>query len=489
MSAIRRTAEAHVEREALWVAGRVARYSDLLGWSDQLNSTFGSGSDVVAVIGNRRLPTYATIFACLADARTYVPINPNWPAERVLGILAQSRPDTIVIGEGCPPELLRAIGAWVDCPRLVHVAISGDELSITATGPCRPVDGRRYDPAGLAYIMFTSGSTGQPKGVPISLSNLRAYVENLSALVPLDETDRVVQTVETTFDLSVHDMALAWNAGAMLAVVPEASASLGPRFVRQLKLTSWLSVPSAVAQAKNLGLLAAGSMPNLRTSFFCGEALPTAVAETWRAAAPNSRLFNIYGPTEATIAFSAFEFTGRVLDKDVVPLGQPIGNERMRIGDNDEILLSGTQVFDGYLLDPVRSAEALIERDGRRWYRTGDRGAYDQDVGYTFRGRMDSQIKLRGYRVELGDIEAALREGSGSGLVAAVPYDSVAPSTYNAVTAFVSGSPADEAAIHAALRELLPPYMLPDRVVLLHEMPKNSNDKIDRLALARMIHG
>jgi D-alanine--poly(phosphoribitol) ligase subunit 1 len=484
---IQAAAERFGDRDALWVGGRTIRYRDLLGWSEELRRACGEGAQVVAVIGNRRVPTYATIFACLAGAIAYVPINPAWPQNRILDILAQSRPDAVVLGEGCAPELVAHLEASSGGARLVHAAMEEDALRIRSSGGGAPDGTRGYDPAGLAYIMFTSGSTGQPKGVPIAASNLAAYVANLSALAPFDETDRVVQTVETTFDLSVHDMALTWTAGAMLAVVPEASAPLGPRFVRQLKLTSWLSVPSVAAQANNLKLLAADAMPTLRTSFFCGEALPTAIAETWRAAAPNSSLFNIYGPTEATIAFSAFDFTDRALTGDVVPLGFPIGNEEMRIGANDEILLSGAQVFDGYLLNPAKTAEALIEIEGRRWYRTGDRGGYDDEVGFTFGGRMDAQIKLRGYRVELGDVEAALRHASGSALAAVVPNDAIADSTFNSITAFVAGSTLSEVAIEAGLRERLPSYMLPARIVLLDAMPKNSNDKIDRLALAQTL--
>jgi non-ribosomal peptide synthetase component F len=337
------------------------------------------------------------------------------------------------------------------------------------------------------YIMFTSGSTGIPKGVPISESNAGHYVDEMLGAFDFDSTDRFLQSVELTFDLSVHDMLLCWSSGAALFAVPEAGAPMAPRFIKQLGITRSLSVPSAAAQAKAVGLVRPGGMPTLKTSFFCGEALPTSLVKSWAEAAPNSDIINIYGPTEATIAFSMFDCkAGGANDLSIAPIGKPIGRQEMRVDTNGELLLSGEQVFAGYLNDSERSARVLTDIDGRRWYRTGDLAEYDPLYGYIFKGRMDSQIKLRGYRVELGEVEGALRKASGTDLVAVLPVKEVGPGAYNDLLGVVAGSGLSTEEIRGSLTSLLPVYMVPSRIEALQAMPKNTNDKVDYIALASL---
>lgn len=492
--ALLRIAADHAGRPALWVGGRMLPYGITRDAGAALmRAALPQGaSGVVAIAAERDFAYYSAVFGALASGVTYVPLNPRWPVERIRRILDAAAPDALVLDA---PTAAGPLGATILADGLHPMLRYGLDAAgaVDLEWLSRPAADRArgYDATGLAYIMFTSGSTGVPKGVPISVANAAHYVRALREIAAFTPEDRFIQPVELTFDLSVHDMLLCWTAGGMLVVVPESSAPLGPRFVRQLGVTSWLSVPSVAAQSKTLKLLQPGSMPSLRTSFFCGEALPTSLAESWAAAAPATRLLNIYGPTEAAIAFSAFEIDRAAppLDLPVVPLGWPIGGQAMRVDAAGELALSGRQLSQGYLMDPDRTARAFFEEDGQRWYRTGDLAEPHPEHGFLFRGRLDSQVKLRGYRVELGEVEAALRRASGTDLVAAVPFDEAGPNTWRALAGFVCGALVAEDELRARLKQMLPDYMQPNRVHRLDAMPKNVNDKVDYLALRRMAAG
>ena len=490
-SALRDTARRFAGRNALWIGGTTMTYAALVGAADTIAKTavHDRAPAVIVIVAERKFSFYCGIFGCLINGFTYVPVNPKWPAPRIMQILSLAAPDIVLLDVDTASSLLgqEIISSEKYSTWQLHVDAMGisavRQLCGASSGPIR-----RYEVDDFAYIMFTSGSTGLPKGVPIQARSVSHYVASMSEQAGLKENDRVLQAVELTFDLSVHDMMLCWAAGAMLVVVPEASGPLSPRFVRQLEITSCLSVPSVAAQSKNFGLLGSGTMPSLKTSFFCGEALPASLAKTWLEAAPNSRLYNIYGPTEATIAFSSFEvIRGKESPYDVVPLGHPIGGQKMEVDESGELMLSGTQLSPGYLLDPENTKRAFSVRSGVRWYRTGDRARFDETAGFIFQGRIDAQVKVRGYRVELGEIEAAMRKNFGTDLVAAVPVRAMAPSTYEAIIGVVCGATKNIDLSRSELRNSLPHYMIPERIVSIREMPKNVNDKIDYLSLRKLV--
>ena len=225
-----------------------------------------------------------------------------------------------------------------------------------------------------AYILFTSGSTGVPKAVPINNRNVLRYLRSASELSEIGPDDRNIQLVDLTFDLSVHDMFITWLNGACLYSVPENGSLLSVRFVQENEVTCWLSVPSTAALLKQSGELTESSMPSLRKTFFCGEALPSTVAETWAAAAPHSSIINIYGPTEATVAFSAFKCADWSIIPPVVPLGFPLPEQAMGLFSPEghrvhagagEICLSGSQVMSGYLNAPDVTATRIFESEGK----------------------------------------------------------------------------------------------------------------------------
>jgi non-ribosomal peptide synthetase component F len=315
---------------------------------------------------------------------------------------------------------------------------------------------------------------------------------------------RLSQTFELTFDGSVHDLFVAWAGGGTL-VVPTRGQLLSPvGTVNSLRLTHWFSVPSLISFASRLGTLRPGSMPTLRWSVFGGEPLTLAAAREWQAAAPGGRMEVLYGPTELTISCTAYRLPGDPADWPATPNGTvPIGDcypgldyvlldEHGAPADAGELCVRGPLRFPGYQ-DPDSNAGRFLDPDQRpagdgpvtapterHWYRTGDRVAV-LDGLLVHLGRTDHQVKLRGHRVELGEIEAVLRQQPGVREAIAVAV--ATPDGEQEVEAAVTGSGCDPDRLYAALGECLPPYMRPRRITVLDQLPLNTNGKIDRLAV------
>jgi acyl-coenzyme A synthetase/AMP-(fatty) acid ligase len=246
-------------------------------------------------------------------------------------------------------------------------------------------------------------------------------------------------------------------------------------------------------------MLKPGAYPSLRWSLFCGEELPVDIAKAWHAAAPNAALENLYGPTEATIACTAYRWRPDVPDQapylGLVPIGGPMGDMSALVADPDlrdvgdekegELLIAGPQVTLGYLDDPQRTAAAFVvpPGTGRVHYRTGDRVVRTADGNLHYLGRVDNQIQIRGHRVELGEIEAAIRDASGVAGVAAIgwPLSAAGP---DGVVAFVASDEAFNVKdVRAKLAARLPSFMIPREFQVLAELPLNANGKVDRGAL------
>ena len=272
--------------------------------------------------------------------------------------------------------------------------------------------------------MFTSGSTGVPKGVPISHGNICSFLSNAMESYNLTAEDRLTQLFEHTFDLSIFDMFMAWSAGAATCILDDAVALDPGEYLRQQQISLWFSVPSLALRLARRGRLLPGSFPTLRWSLFCGEALSSEVAQSWHVAAPYSQIENLYGPTELTVACSRFTWTPSVplgdYEQGIVPIGKLFSNlkgkvvdeacEEVPCGDIGELCVAGGQTFSGYwgaTEDDARAFISEVSEDGWRYYRTGDLVAQRNDV-FVFCGRKDTQIKLGGHRIELGQVEAAL---------------------------------------------------------------------------------
>ncbi len=495
------------DRPALSVDGKTLSYRDLASMAAGFAVTLDEvdATQQVGVIAYRTATAYAGILGILASGRTYVALNPKFPHERNQTIAEFAELKHII----CDPEYLALefdnYKANQDEPAFITIDDADLKKSIAGI-PCRvaaPIGGQPFEMAALAseapaYIMFTSGTTGKPKGVPITNDNVLAYVNNVLALAPLDEHDRFSQTFDLTFDLSVHDMFVCWAVGACLCVVPDRAVMAPAKFIREQNLTVWFSVPSTIGFMHKLRTLKPNSFPTLRCSWFCGEALPAQSARLWCEAAPNSFVENLYGPTEATIAFTNYRWRGDELDKSLaggyVPIGRPMGdleaviinddNKLAPPGESGELHLGGNQLTPGYWQEPEKSALAFInqafpEKTSSRWYRTGDLAKQNDEGNLEFIGRVDSQVKILGYRVELGEIERVVRLVCQSELVAAVAWPRVGASA-SGVVAFVCGTNLDVSTIINACEKSLPPYMVPKMIYSIEQFPLNANGKIDR---------
>jgi len=294
-------------------------------------------------------------------------------------------------------------------------------------------------------------------------------------------------------------MFFCWLVGATL-YVPPVSPLLAGEFLRRHTLTFWFSVPSTIAAMDRLGLLRANAFPSLRFSLFCGEPLPKRLAAAWAVAAPNSALDNLYGPTEATIAITGFRLPADIGPlPDIIPIGSPLPCQHAIVvgedglpaphGDSGEIYLAGSQLAKGYW----RRDDLTAEKFGPTawdptgwWYHTGDR-AFMSDYGLCFLGRVDRQVKISGYRVELQEVESVIRTVSGSHHVAAFAWPMDANGLAHGIVVFVEGFGGHDETILIRCRDQLPQYMVPAKLIHLVEWPVMPSGKTDYSGLRKLL--
>ena len=517
------SAERFPERPALELAKESLSYAQLRDRAAGLAATLdkhapADGSDaqpnLTAIFGARSMTAYAGVLAGLLRGHGYVPLNPAFPTDRTRSMLIRSGCRAVIVDAGATRQLDELLDESVPAGLTLLLAEQDDVRELAAKHP-----GHRFlgsgqllgaeawsdaglvaaDPDAIAYLLFTSGSTGQPKGVMVAHRNGTAYVDAMVERYGVTEQDRFSQTFDLTFDLSVHDMFVCWERGACL-VAPTAGQKMMPgKYVSDCGITMWFSVPSTAVMMSRLRMLKPGKFPQLRYSLFCGEALPVEVVQKFAAAAPSSVLENLYGPTELTIACTLYRWDKqRSPDESelgVVPIGEPypgmtvlVANEQLQEvapGETGELLMTGPQLTLGYYKDGERTAKAFVKPPGKDeiYYRTGDRvrrAAGGKPMVYL--GRVDNQIKIQGYRVELGEIESVVREESGVEVAIAIGWPQTA-SGADGVVAFIGTDQADTAAIRERVVARLPPYMQPSEVRTVKEFPLNANGKVDRKAL------
>lgn len=496
---------------ALVVEGREYSYAELAGAARNVaawlraRASSTDGAPRVGILTVRSLPTYAGILGTAWIGGTYVPLNPKHPPARLASILRRARLAALIVDERGAVhlqdgEVRSAAPKKILVPDELGAAWTATERSAREAPPSPvPVSGEHP-----AYIMFTSGTTGVPKGVVVTAASVAYFLGHMRKLYGIHSGDRVGQFCETSFDVSVFEMFAAWDGGASLHVVPESKLMAPAGFIRQQALTVWTSVPSVISISSKMKLLDPGMFPALRVSFFIGEALPVTSAVAWRAAAPNSVIDNQYGPTEATVAFTVQRLTEPVVEtpgRGTLAIGRPYPGLEVDVlgadgsflpaGETGELALHGPQLAAGYLDDPEETARRFPVFDhprlGRgRWYLTGDLAFQDEQGIFHCLGRADNQVKIMGHRVELEDIEAHLRAVSRTDTVAAVAWP-VVDGKPAGIVAFVCGGKLAAPEIRERLRDRVPTYMLPHRVLARDSLPLSPNGKIDRKALQAML--
>lgn len=490
------------DRPALTVDGETWTYARFVAAASSLAAALRAGaageeSPATAFMAQRNVSSYVAVLACLMAGHAWVPVNVEHPDARNLAVLRKSKARLMVCG-GRAEAAFEAMFAKapVTQPALDLVKCSDSRAGWPErfAAPEMPFE---IAADSRAYVLFTSGSTGEPKGVPITHGALTGYIDAALALMPTGPEDRFSQTFELTFDLSIHDMMLAWCSGAHLIVATKAELTRPAEYIRDHAITRWFSVPSLAFQMRMQGDLTPNAFPTLKTSLFCGEALPWTLADEWALAAPNGSVENWYGPTEATIACSRFVMPPQQGEPphDLAPIGEAFDGMRLSIhredlspapdGEPGELYLSGRQLSEGYLDDPERNAKTFVKLPGEDVvsYKTGDRVVRDPGGTVRFLGRVDNQVKVRGFRIELGEIEAALRKAAGGVNAIAMSWPPEEPSGRFVVAALETAH-VDAAAVVARVADMLPDYMTPAQLVAMPTFPVNASGKADRKQIA-----
>lgn len=465
----------------------------------------------VGIFGYRSEASFVGVLAALFAGFTFVPLNPKFPIFRTKAMIQKSELDAIIVDASAFNQLHELI----DADQIMTILLPENDIFmsnymgkvITRTQLQEKQLIKQFpEPTNkVIYILFTSGSTGDPKMVPITHDNIAHFLEVNQNKYQINHTDRLSQTFDQTFDLSLFDIFMAWNNGACLYVIDPLSLLSPISFINENLITVWFSVPSVVNLLIKKNMLTSNSMLSLRISLFCGEALRKDCIEAWQAAASNSIIENLYGPTELTIACSSYRWDPNISPAEchngIVPIGKLYENhydlvvdenlEKTKYGEVGELCVAGPQVFSGYLNNEQETNKKFLVHDDKHgtkrcFYRTGDRVFFSKNGNYMYIGRIDHQIKVCGYRVELGEVESALCNIFGVSEAVAFGYPENNSLSYEGIVAFVVGN-VNEASIFKTLRSLLPKYMVPKKIYFVESMPLNANGKIDRKKLSSKI--
>lgn len=490
--AFSRVAQKHPGKTAInYVDKPGITYSDLDILSSQIASwlkqqQFGP-RDVACILHDKSIMAYALMLGCLKAGVTYSNTDTTSPAERISRILSTACPQIIFFADNHKDKI----------PQNYKTQCYTDPAFVSEIRSCTVFQDFQQIPATTpAYLMFTSGSTGYPKGAVMSHQNVLNFVAwSKTEIKP--EPDEVFTNINPMhFDNSVFDFYVSLFNGATLTPISEALTK-NPRhmvkYIEQAGCTIWFSVPSMLVYTLRMRALEKGDMPDLRKIIFGGEGFPGQHLRTlYHLMGAQAELINVYGPTECTCICSKYIVQEPDIDSDrLLPLGPMAPNFDYLLVDEDlrsveqgttgELLIGGPCVGLGYYNNPEKTASAFIQNPNHTFYqdmfyRSGDLVWYDQDYNTLhFAGRKDYQVKRMGYRIELEEIESALHAVPGVEEAACV-------FTGKDIFACICAS-IDEQAIAARLQELLPSYMMPRQFKKYQTLPRNQNGKIDRVAL------
>lgn len=486
--------------------GHTITYQELATLSDQVRDHLRrlgvAPGDRVGIYLHKSIDSVAAIFGVLKACATYVPVDPLAPASRNAYIFNNCSVRTAIVEDKFVGGLREEMARLGDVPPFVITAGTGGGKPLgdaikqrgqaVGDSPQPAASPKRDD---LAYILYTSGSTGQPKGVMLSHRNGVSFVDWCSEALDPRADDRFSSHAPFHFDLSILDIYVPIKHGATLVLISEEvgkSPTLLAELIAEKRISVWYSTPSILSLLAQFGELPSRDFSAMRIIHFAGEVFPVKHLRALQALLPGRRYFNLYGPTETNVC-TFHEVPSHFAEDRTEPF--PIGkvcshlagkvvNENgreVRRGEEGELCISGAGVMQGYWNRPEQTDNAFLEdaSDGR-WYKTGDLVIEDSNGDYIYRGRRDRMIKKRGYRVELGEIESCLYRHPSIKEVAAIAVTDEENGVR--VKVFLSTQDGDrlsQIALKQFCSQHLPPYMIPDLFSFQPTLPKTSTDKID----------
>lgn len=479
----------HSKRNAFSINGVFYTYSQLAATISKIRKAIQSNTHetekIIGLIANDDLETYASIFALWFEGKAYVPISPDAPRDRNLSIIQQALLITIIDSS---EEVQFAEFNFIESKKLPDCEIN---LQPKATSDQE-----------LVYILFTSGTTGQPKGVPIDRANLTGFMDAFEKMnFQINEQDKCLQMFEMTFDLSVVSYLFPLLHGACIYTIPKGKIKFNYIFelMDEEKLTFALMVPSILQYLRPY--FDEMNFPDMKYSLFCGEALTLEITKEWANCIPNAQLFNFYGPTEDTIYCTYYVYNREGENKThngVLSIGRAMeGTLTLAIDENNKILPAGTpgqlclggiQLTPGYWNNEEKNKEAFFHTDYKgehiRLYKTGDLCRFDDEGDIMYLGRTDQQVKIQGFRIELSEIEFHVKSFLGKTNAVAVPLlDAVGNTEIGLV---IESKPIGTDPLMDHIKLKLPAYMIPKKIQFADEFPLNVNGKTDRNKLKQL---
>ena len=461
---------------------RPLTYSELVRRSDglaaYLTKRFGDDRRPIVVLGHREPEMLIAFLGVVKSGRPYVPIDTALPQTRIDQILASSN---------------------------AALTLTPDQIRHFSTG-LSPVSTTSVEKNAPFYILFTSGSTGEPKGVIITLDCLEHFVNWMLTEQQFSNGAEVfLNQAPFSFDLSVMDLYCSLATGGALFSISRDLIENPKKLYNALAtsgVTTWVSTPSFAQMCLVEDKFDRAMLPRVRRFLFCGETLAPQTAAQLLARFPQAQVWNMYGPTEATVATTSVQIDGVLLEKySPLPVGRVmpgttifiLDENGVEVSENErgEIIIAGPNVSPGYAARPDLTDRAFFKYRDQRAYRTGDLGRFRDGLLF-FEGRIDEQIKLTGYRIELGDVEVNLRALPTVRDAVVIPV--VKNGAAQSLTAFVTLTTRNETSdfqlahnLRRQLAERLPAYMLPRKFIFLNVFPMTANGKVDRTALAKSL--
>lgn len=428
--------------------------------------------DRVALLLPRGIDAACAIFGTLFTGACYAPLDINNPEARLAYIVADLQPRCI-IGNGPRPDWCSDAGCdWLDIHDREFFAESPDiDVNVVY----------RSGPDDLAAILYTSGSTGNPKGVCISCRAIDAFVAWSADTFGITADDSIASLAPFHFDLSLFDLFTAVHCGARTCFVPQALTLAPGRLAGWLEehaISSWYTVPSILAFLAMRGGLAPERLPALKRILFAGEVFPMPALTRLASALPHVELFNLFGPTETNVCTFWQVERDRLGGMDAIPIGAAACRAELEISEAGELLVSGPCVMSGYWQGSDLKAADVP-------YHTGDRVSFNERGELLYHGRMDRMIKSSGYRVEPAEVETVINRFDG--VDASVVVGEPDPISGNRLVAVVAGAAIDLEGLRLHLRSNLASYMQPYRLMQVESLPRLSNGKVDLKSAAAMI--